>query len=124
MQSPENGRFSFNSGINGKITNLLYLPNRNFFGADKIILEAFDNYSSARLEISFNIISIEDPLEFMEYPVGVIEDENEKFDFFISYEDGDGLDTLNDLEFSGLPSWLNVQPYESTEFSNTGQTFW
>ena len=123
VQSPENGRFSFNSGINGKITNLLYLPNRNFFGTDKIILEAFDNYSSARLEISFHIISIEDPLEFMEYPVGVIEDENEKFDFFISYEDGDGLDTLNDLEFSGLPSWLNVQPYESTEFSNTIRLF-
>lgn len=122
-QEPENGTFSFVLGENGLVTDLLYMPSPHFFGFDRIVLKAFDHYSTARAEINFHIQSIEDPLFFYEFPTGLIENENEKYELFLSYEDGDGLDTLNEIEFLGLPAWLKVESYTSNQFSETKRLF-
>ena len=108
LQEPLNGVFSYSDESNGKITDLVYMPNPNFFGFDKVVLEASDNYSITTAEIQFHVLSVEDPLLFDEYPENLVEDENEKFDFFISYQ-YDGLDSLNDFEITGLPLWLNLE---------------
>ena len=112
VQNPVNGIFSFDRSNNGEITNLSYNPNKHYFGTDKIILRASDNYSSARAEIEFHIQSVEDPHFFSEFPNELIEDENEKYDFIITYDDGDGLHTLNDLDFTGLPNWLRSKHFQ------------
>lgn len=122
-QETEHGSFSFALGGNGEIVDLVYLPDQHFFGSDKIVLEASDNYSKARVEINFHVQSVEDPLIFYDFPSGLIENENEKYELFISHEDGDGLHTLNEIEFLGLPSWLEVETYASTAFSQTHRLF-
>ena len=91
--------FPFALGGNGEIVDLVYLPDQHFFGSDKIVLEASDNYSKARVEINFHVQSVEDPLIFYDFLSGLIENENEKYELFISHEDGDGLHTLNEIEF-------------------------
>ena len=119
LQEPLNGVFSYSDESNGKITDLVYMPNPNFFGFDKVVLEASDNYSITTAEIQFHVLSVEDPLLFDEFPENLVEDENEKFDFFISYQDGDGLDSLNDFEITGLPLWLNLETVSYSSFSKT-----
>ena len=119
VQNPVNGIFSFDRSNNGEITNLSYNPNKHYFGTDKIILRASDNYSSARAEIEFHIQSVEDPHFFSEFPNELIEDENEKYDFIITYDDGDGLHTLNDLDFTGLPNWLEVETLSISQFTKS-----
>ena len=119
IQNPANGIFSFDRSNNGEITNLSYTPNNHYFGTDKIILEASDNYSSARAEIEFQIRSVEDLHFFSEFPDELIEDENEEYEFIITYEDGDGLHTLNELNFTGLPNWLEVETLSVSQFSKS-----
>ena len=120
---PTNGMFSYSSGPNGTITDLLYVPFQNFHGFDKVELEAYDNYSTIRLEFNFEVISVPDNLEFIEIPQGVLQNADEKFDFFISYKDGDGLETLKEIVLSGFPSWLEHETYAEDEVSKSIRFF-
>ena len=106
---PENGMFTFDSVQNGKIENIYYRPNPNFYGSDQVELVAFDNYSSAKLILHFEIESVADEIRFLEIPEGLLEHSEERFDFTITYMDGDGLSTLDEIFLSGFPEWLNQE---------------
>ena len=106
---PQDGMFSFESVQNGIIENIYYQPNPNFNGSDQVELVAFDNYSSVKLILHFEIESVSDEIRFLEIPEGTLENSEEKFDFTITYEDGDGLSTLDALVLSGFPQWLNQE---------------
>ena len=115
MQSPQNGNFIFTKGTNGSISDLTYIPAEHFFGSDKIILEATDGYSSVEAIIEFAVEGVADTPLFLEIPQGIFSVENEKFDFLLSYEDGDGINTT-ELIISGMPSWLSKEMLSESTF--------
>ena len=122
VQSPQNGNFIFLNGTNGSISDLTYIPAKHFFGPDKIILEATDGYSYAELIIEFEVEGVADAPLFLEIPQGIISVENEYFDFLLSYEDGDGINTT-ELIISGMPSWLSKEILSESQFSRTIRLF-
>lgn len=122
VQSPQNGNFIFTKGTNGSISDLTYIPAEHFFGSDKIILEATDGYSSVEAIIEFAVEGVADTPLFLEIPQGIISAENEKFDFLLSYEDGDGINTT-ELIISGMPSWLSKEMLSESTFSRTFRFF-
>ena len=122
VQSPQNGNFIFTKGTNGSISDLTYIPAEHFFGSDKIILEATDGYSSVEAIIEFAVEGVADTPLFLEIPQGIISVENEKFDFLLSYEDGDGINTT-ELIISGMPSWLSKEMLSESTFSRTFRFF-
>ena len=122
MQSPQNGNFIFTKGTNGSISDLTYIPAEHFFGSDKIILEATDGYSSVEAIIEFAVEGVADTPLFLEIPQGIFSVENEKFDFLLSYEDGDGINTT-ELIISGMPSWLSKEMLSESNFSRTFRFF-
>lgn len=122
LQSPKNGKFIFSKGINGTISDLTYIPAKHFFGSDKIILEATDGYTAVEAIIEFAVESVADTPLFLEIPQGTISVENEKFDFLLSYEDGDGINTT-ELIISGMPPWLSKEMLSESQFSRTFRFF-
>ena len=108
-KSPENGEFTFDPFENGTIHNINYYPNPNFYGFDEVEIEAFDNYTSVKLKFNIEVNSVPDEIKFLEIPSGVLESPEENFDFIISYQDGDGLSTLNEIVLDGFPSWLEQE---------------
>ena len=122
VQSPQNGNFIFTKGTNGSISDLTYIPAKHFFGSDKIILEATDGYSSVEAIIEFAVEGVADTPLFLEIPQGIFSVENEKFDFLLSYEDGDGINTT-ELIISGMPSWLSKEMLSESTFSRTFRFF-
>jgi hypothetical protein len=120
---PENGVFSFDSVQNGMIENIYYQPNPNFNGSDQVELLAFDNYSSVKLELHFEITSVADEIRFLEFPEGLLENSDEKFDFTITYQDGDGLSTLDEIVLIGFPSWLTREIIFQDEITKSFRFF-
>ena len=119
VQYPENGEIEFFEGENGEIRDLSYMPNQNFFGNDFFSLKVTDNYSSLVINFYFDVISQEDPFQFTEYPNEIIQSNDEFYDFLITFEDGDGTETLGGIKSVSLPSWLT---YEEVLFSPFSQT--
>jgi hypothetical protein len=116
---PTNGSVKFAETGNGEIQNLSYVPDENFNGSDLLVLEVTDNYSTLELRFTFNVIKQEDPLVFLEIPNGIVEDEDEFYDFLITFEDGDGIDNLKKIEFLTLPNWLLVSENFSSQFKHS-----
>ena len=118
-KSPKNGDFTFDTFENGTIHNINYNPNPNFYGFDEVEIEAFDNYSSIKLKFNIEVKSVPDEIKFIEIPSGVLESSEENFDFTISYQDGDGLSTLNDIVLDGFPSWIEQEILFEDEISKS-----
>jgi hypothetical protein len=119
----DHGIFTFDSSKNGKVENLYYQPDSNFHGDDQIELTAYDNYSSVKLVIYIDVKSIPDEIRFLEIPNGVLRSLDENFDFNISYQDGDGLSSLNEIQLDGFPSWLTSEVLSEDEFSKSIRFF-
>ena len=118
IEFPTNGSVQFTETGNGEIQNLSYVPDKNFNGSDLLVMEVTDNYSTLELRFTFNVIKQEDPLIFLEIPDGIVEDEDEIYDFLITFEDGDGIENLK-FEFLTLPNWLLVSEEFSSQFQHS-----
>jgi hypothetical protein len=122
LQYPENGKFEFFNGANGEIRNLSFVPDQNFFGTDFLSLKATDNYSSLVLNFDFNVSSQEDPFLFTEYPTGIIQSDEEIYDFSVTFEDGDGIENIEIKSFL-TPSWISYEEIASTPFTQSFRFF-
>ena len=106
--SPQYGDFQFDILENGTINNIIYTPQKHFYGSDSVILSVTDGYTSIDHLFNFYIEEVADSPFFIDFPEEFIESENEQFDLIIEYEEGDGINT-SDLIFENLPEWLNTK---------------
>jgi hypothetical protein len=123
LQYPESGEIEFFEGLNGEIRNLSYVPDQNFFGTDFFSLKVTDNYSSLVFNFYFDVISQEDPFVFTEYPTGIIQNDEEIYDFLITFEDGDGIKNLGGIKSMIIPDWLTYEDVHSSPFAKSLRFF-
>ncbi len=102
-----NGTFTFQQTTYGELNDIKYQPNPNFFGDDKVVLQASNGYTSDTLELNFTINSIQDRPIFNNFPSSTVSDPNENYTIEFSIIDGDGVDSLV-YEFTELPEWLEI----------------
>ena len=118
LENARNGIFSFENVENGLIENLKFIPNQNFYGNDKVILEVSDGYVFRNIEFNFDVIPIPDGPSFINFPQSLVESEDETFDILIEYEDGDGVDSTY-FTILDMPNWLQVEIINQDKYSRT-----
>ena len=123
IQHPENGVIKFSEGDNGQINDLTYAPYPNFHGSDSFSLEVSDNYSMLLANFNLEVMSQEDPFLFVEYPTGIIESEDEVYDFIVTFKDDDGIENIGGVQSITLPAWMNYEDNLSTQFSKSLRFF-
>ena len=103
------GSVKFDEFSNGTIENLTYIPDPNFYGVDRFTLQATDGFSSDELDFEVNVEQVDD-IPDLSLPKNLIIEDGELYEQNISYSDGDGLDTLGDLNIIITPenNWLNI----------------
>ena len=104
------GSVKFDEFLNGTIQNLIYIPEPNFHGVDMFTIQASDGFSSDEINFEVNVEQVDDVSEWS-LPQNLTIEDGEFYDENISYSDGDGLDTLGDLNISISPenNWLNIE---------------
>ena len=107
---PENGVVEYDSTANGVLQNLRYIPNANFHGNDSFTLLASDGFSTDEENFLFTIEQIDDATEWA-LPQDLEMEDEQFYDQIIAYYDGDGWDTLGDLNISIEPanSWIIIE---------------
>jgi len=103
------GSVEFDEFLNGTIQNLIYIPDPNFYGVDMFTIQASDGFSSDEINFEVNVEQVDDFPEW-NLPQNLTIEDEEFYDQNISYSDGDGLDTLGNLDILISPenNWLNI----------------
>lgn len=123
IQYPQNGVIEFSEGDNGEINGLTYTPNSHFFGSDAFLLEVSDNYSTLLANFNLDVASVEDPFLFLEHPAGIIESDEEVYDLWVTFEDGDGMENIGGVQSVTLPDWMSYEENVSSQFAKSLRFF-
>jgi len=109
IEEPLDGIIHFEEIQNGKIDNLTYFPNKNFFGEDSFVIQASDGYSSEFRNFKFAVTEVADPPIFLsgDSDSEIKIEDRDDLNITVHFADGDGLETLT-YEILEIPTWVDA----------------
>jgi hypothetical protein len=104
---PEFGSISITSNEDD-LTFMKYIPQKNYHGTDKVVIELSDGIDSDIFTYQFSILSVDDVPQFLSHNNGdqLTFEDGDQINEVVSFDDGD--DDIIKYEIVQKPEWLAV----------------